>query len=43
MRPSNEPHDDTIVLGSDQALQVGRFRDELRLCETDTQLQAGVL
>ncbi|KAK0656528.1 hypothetical protein B0T16DRAFT_425083 [Cercophora newfieldiana] len=36
MRPNNEPDDDAIVLAPDQASQVDRFRDELRLCETDT-------
>jgi len=37
MRPNNEPGDDAIVLAPDQASQVDRFREELRLCETDTQ------
>ncbi|KAK0716737.1 hypothetical protein B0T26DRAFT_647275, partial [Lasiosphaeria miniovina] len=37
MRPNNEPDDDAIVLAPDQASQVDRFREDLRLCETDTQ------
>ncbi|OIW30048.1 hypothetical protein CONLIGDRAFT_576487 [Coniochaeta ligniaria NRRL 30616] len=37
MRPSNEPDDDAIVLAPEQASQVDRFREELRLCEADTQ------
>jgi len=31
--------DDAIVLEPDQALQVNRFREELRTCETDTPQQ----
>lgn len=37
MRANNEPDDDAIVLAPDQASHVDRFREELRLCETDTQ------
>ncbi|KAK4182234.1 ATP synthase subunit alpha [Podospora australis] len=37
MRPNNEPDDDAIVLAPDQATQVNRFREELRICETDAQ------
>jgi len=37
MRPNNEPDDDAIVLAPDQATQVDRFREELRICKTDAQ------
>ncbi|KAH7021585.1 uncharacterized protein B0I36DRAFT_334812 [Microdochium trichocladiopsis] len=37
MRPNNEPDDDAIILAPDQATQVDRFREELRICETDAQ------
>ncbi|KAK3364015.1 hypothetical protein B0T25DRAFT_57010 [Lasiosphaeria hispida] len=37
MCPNAEPNDDTIVLAPDQASQVELFREELRLCSTDTQ------
>ncbi|KAK0613158.1 hypothetical protein B0T17DRAFT_593337 [Bombardia bombarda] len=37
MRPNAEPDDDAIILAPDQASEVDRFRDELRICETDAQ------
>lgn len=36
-RPNDKPDDDGIVLAPDQATQVNRFREELRICETDAQ------
>jgi len=37
MCPKSEPDDDAIVLAPDQDTQVDRFREELRICETDAQ------